>query len=125
MFDLETIRSAVTVGAGVAELIGGVISHIRAGSAVDVRPRLDEIAAALPDLVHAVRHGTAAEDEAEPAERDEDDDPANADGAVDPEPEAETEAADGGPDAAAAAEAEDKAAADTAGDTTAAQDAQA
>jgi hypothetical protein len=123
MFELETIRAAVSVGAGVAELIGHIIAHVRGGAAVDVRPRLDEIERALPDIVHAVRHGTAAEAEAEPAELDPDDDPAKYPGAA-AEIERELEAGEdaGGPDAEAQAQADDKAAedaaADTAGDTT-------
>src|ERR1044072_6153251 len=63
MFDLETIRAAVTVGAGVTQLLGGVIEHLRGQSAVNIRPALDALEQSIPDLVHAVRVGTAAEAE--------------------------------------------------------------
>jgi hypothetical protein len=63
MFDLEAIRAAVTVGAGVTQVIASIVEHLRGQNAVSVRPALDEIADAIPDLVHAIRLGTAAEGE--------------------------------------------------------------
>jgi hypothetical protein len=101
MFDLETIRAAVTVGAGVTQLIASIVEHLQGQSAVNVRPALNELAESIPDLVHAVRSGTVAEaevgadaegDEAAPEAGDEQTDEAPAAEGSDPGDETEATA---------------------------------
>ena len=63
MFDLSRVQAALTVGESIAELVGAVADHLRGKSAVDWKPALREIEAAMPEIITAVRSGTAAEDE--------------------------------------------------------------
>ena len=80
IFDLGTIRAAVSVGAGVAHLVTQLVADISAvkhdpAAIADVLADLSEGA---DHIVDAVRSGTVAEDEDDPARR-----VAQADGADD------------------------------------------
>lgn len=61
-FDLSTIRTAVTVGAGVAELLGRVVADV---AAVQHDPAalgdlLADLSDGVPEIISAVKTGTVA-----------------------------------------------------------------
>ena len=63
MFDLSRVYAAATVGESIAEFVRSTAEHLRGKSAVNWKPAIDEIEAAIPDVVAAIRSGTAVEDE--------------------------------------------------------------
>ena len=62
MFDLETIRAAISVGAGVAQLVGQIVAHVHAvkHDPEAIGTLLDDVAEKVPDIIGAVKSGTVA-----------------------------------------------------------------
>jgi len=68
MFDLSTIRQAVTVGAGIADFVGRLVTDIGAvqHSPAEIGTLLSDLSDGLPQIIDAVRLGTGAEHEDNP-----------------------------------------------------------
>lgn len=61
-FDLSTIRTAVTVGAGVAELLGRIVADVGAvqHNPAAIGDLLADLSEGLPEIITAVKTGTVA-----------------------------------------------------------------
>ena len=62
MIDLDTIRAALSVGAGVAQLVAGIVTDVHAFKhhPDKLGDLADDLADKVPDIIRAVKTGTVA-----------------------------------------------------------------